>query len=305
VTSKEEKLRAKRTKKRKELTELFKRGKITTEQYAAGLRKLGYSTDIEKAAAFKKYIREQIKAFEEMKVDQAGDGSGYYFDPNESRTDLPRDEFGNVIYDFSVSGQEKTEMKRATEDVPSVDHGLIRRDSRQGPVFGQGIFGERSSRKERRRAERKERPRIYDESEKGPAKRSMRRIRALADWDEDEGEPDVIKTETVLELEEEGESGWWDDSDWVLEWTEEDEEEYDDWVVEIEEDDEEEWILEFEDDEMDGEFEVIFEEEEISEVKDDLSPKSKDYVVSFEEEDEDPDIWKPSSNKRRRKGGNR
>ena len=58
--SKEQKLKVKKLKKKKELIELYKKKKITSEQFTKGMAKLGYSTDVEKAMGFKKYIRVQI-----------------------------------------------------------------------------------------------------------------------------------------------------------------------------------------------------------------------------------------------------
>lgn len=91
----------KRLGKKKELLSLYRSGKITEDQLMKGMEKLGYTTDIEKVLAFKKFISEQIQAFESMEVGNGNQG-GYHFDPNESRADLPRDRYGNVITDFSV-----------------------------------------------------------------------------------------------------------------------------------------------------------------------------------------------------------
>lgn len=234
--TKKDKIKLKRLRKKNELTDLYKKKKITQNQYMAGLKKLGYGDQIEKAMAFKKYIREQVKAFEEMEVDPRAKEGATYYDPNESVTDLPRDENGNVIVDFTARSQKV----RPTEEVPTVEYGP---GEGGGPAFGKSLFGR---------------------SESGGPKR----VKADAIWDDEEEEE-----EFEIDLEE-AETGWWDDEDWELEWTEEDEEEFEDWGLV---DDDQGLEVEFEEDEEDTGYEVSFDEDE------------DDFEVDFEEDDEEED----------------
>lgn len=294
--SREKKLKAKRIKKRKELTELFKNRKITVEQYSAGLRKLGYSTNADKAAAFKKYIKEQIKAFEDMKLDENAPSEGSYYDPNEAQTDLPRDQYGNVIVDFMTTPSSEGK-KRPTEDMVVVDHGGMESGA-HGPRFGSSLFGDRGPGEKRVRTERREQPKMFQKTE--TRRRAPRRIRALADWDDDEEQEGEEEEEDEFEIEVEGESGWWDDEEWTLEWTDEDEEEFDD--LEIDEDEEQEWVLEFEDEEEEGEEE----EEDVGYTIefDDEEDGSEEVAVEIEfedeEEEDDDDDWGRVRRRRRR-----
>ncbi len=232
--SKEDKMKLKRLKKKNELTDLYKKKKITQNQYMAGLKKLGYGDQIEKAMAFKKYIREQVKAFEEMEVDPRAKEGATYYDPNESVTDLPRDENGNVIVDFTARSQKV----RPTEEVPTVEYGP---GEGGGPAFGKSLFGRSDS--------------------GGP-----KRVRADAIWDEEEEDFEIDLEEV--------ETGWWDDEEWELEWTEEDEEEFEDWGLV---DDDQGLEVEFEEDEEDTGYEISFDEDE------------DDFEVDFEEDDEKED----------------
>lgn len=302
MSPKEKKINAKRLKKRRELTELYKRKKISTQQYAAGLRKLGYSTNVEKALAFKNYIQDQIVAMENMQVDPNAREGDIYYDPNQANIDLPRDADGNVIVDFTVTtGEKKSSQRKPTESMPIVDHGSLQQ-SRDGPRFGHSLFGNRELREEKRvvdRVRKRETPRMLKDDpvrKKGPARK-----RALADWDdeEDEGEEE---DDFSIDLEEEGgkgESGWWDDDDWELEWTEEDEEDFNDWNIEYEDDEEDGWVLEFEEDDEEFEeehHEVSFDDDVEFDIEDEDDDEEFDYPgpdndeVEFQiEEDEDED----------------
>jgi len=264
--SREQKLKLKREKKKKELIELFRRGKITRDQFAGGMRKLGYSTDIEKALEFKKYIREQIKAFEKMDVSGAEEG-GYHFDPNESKAELPRDRYGNLITDFSVSPRP---AKEQSVSVPYHSHyaevvgaRTTRSDapssSGSGPAFGE------SREKSAGRTPDREIPKAKLRTDRTviPAPRSRHRSGDL-DWDEDEEEFEIDLGEEF-----EGESGWWDDDEWELDWSDEDEEEWESWE---EEEDDDEWVWEEEDELPDG------------------------VTVEFEDDDE----WEPVVRRKRR-----
>ncbi len=275
----EQKLKAKRVKKRKELTELYKRRKITVEQYSAGLRKLGYSTDMDKAEAFKKYIGEQIKAFEQMKMDPHAKEGESYFDPNASTSHLPRDEFGNVITDFSIGSDQSSPVTRPTEAAPMVDHGAMASDGTGGPRFGMSLFGDRGPGKGKRVVNRPLKRARIDSAPDTARKGSPRRRKAMADWDDDEEEV-IVEEEIEMDMTErgKGESGWWDDEKWELEWTDEDEDEFDDWEVDLDEEGEEEgWILEFDEDEESEEpnpaYDVTFDDDE-----------NDDYDITFEED---------------------
>ncbi len=132
--SKEAKLKLKREKKRGELTELFKRKKITLEQYRKGLNKLGYTTDIDKAEEFKKFIRSQIKDLKNMKVPPPG-GPTERYDPYASKAELMRDRSGDVMTDFMVKPTpvNRREMG-AVMDAPSGG------GPGHGPLFADSLF---------------------------------------------------------------------------------------------------------------------------------------------------------------------
>ncbi len=131
---KEAKLKLKREKKRGELTELFKRKKITIDQYRKGLKKLGYTTDIDKAEEFKKFIRSQIKDLKEMKVPPQG-GPTERYDPYASRAELMRDKSGDVMTDFMVKATPANrEEMGAIRDAPSTG------GHDQGPLFTDSLF---------------------------------------------------------------------------------------------------------------------------------------------------------------------
>ncbi len=273
--SRDDKIRLKRAKKKKELTELYKKNKITNEQYVAGMKKLGYGSNIDKAMAFKQYIREQVKAFEELKIDPNGVEGGSYYDPNESVTDLPRDEFGNVIIDFTARPSSRS--VRPTEDVPTVEYGT---GNAGGPAFGESLFGKRRHEPARVKKEVLKVDRI-------PERRGPKRIRANAIW-EDEEEDDF-----TLDLED-STSGWWDDEDWELEWTEEDEEDFDEWEIDLDEEEDEDWGLIDEESDLEVSFDEDDEDEEELVLEED-----EGYKVAFDEdeeefelvEDEDEEQW--------------
>jgi len=88
--SAEMKLKLKKEKKRKELTDMFKSKKISLEQYRKGMNKLGYATDADKAEAFKKFIRGQIKDLQKMDAAPKGMEGQSHFDPYQSNSDLAR-----------------------------------------------------------------------------------------------------------------------------------------------------------------------------------------------------------------------
>ncbi|MFO8051324.1 MAG: hypothetical protein R6V01_06455 [Thermoplasmatota archaeon] len=282
--SKEQKLKLKKVKKKRELTELYKNKKITSEQYINGLRKLGYGADVEKAMAFKKYIQDQIEAFEKMDAAPEGMEGQYHFDPNESKADLPRDEFGNPICDFSVR---PTQAKATRESsVPTMSEQVQRSpdmnneaDGSDGPVFGESLFSTSSTKRTSADTERKRgvpKGRLVKEMERPRKRRKTGRTLASdLEWDEDEEEvePDLEEDEFVIELDEEefeGESGWWDDDEWELDWSEEDEEEWEDWEMDLEED---EWEAVWDDEEE--EEDNIYDEEE------------KEFVLEMDEDDEE------------------
>ncbi|MCK5774361.1 MAG: hypothetical protein KAH57_11280, partial [Thermoplasmata archaeon] len=131
---KEAKLKLKREKKRGELTELFKRKKITLDQYRKGLKKLGYTTDIDKAKEFKKFIRSQIKDLKEMKVPPQG-GPAERYDPYASTAELMRDKSGEVMTDFMVKAAPANRKEMgAIMDAPSMG------GHDQGPLFADSLF---------------------------------------------------------------------------------------------------------------------------------------------------------------------
>jgi len=311
--TREQKLKAKRIKKRKELIRLYNSKKISREQFISGLRKLGYSTDIDKAEALKKYIREQIRAFEEMKVDpRAGEGA-VYFDPNESRTDLPRDENGNVITDFSIPANERS--GRPTENTPTIDRGAYMTGAGDGkaPYFGSSLFGESgtSSGREvpKRRGTTAPSPRIDREP---PRKKVVRRIHSAVDWD-DEEEEEEEEFEIDLSEGKAGESGWWDDDEWELEWTDEDESEFGDIDVEWDEEEEDEWELEEDRIEWDEEYEDGSGEDEYDYDETEVGTEEEGMVLDPDEEemedddgggretDEDEEEWSITIRKRARR----
>ncbi len=132
--SKEAKLKLKREKKRDELTGLFKKKKITLEQYRKGLKKLGYTTDIDKAEEFKKFIRSQIKDLKNMKVPPPGAPTERY-DPYASKAELMRDDSGNVMTDFMVQPAPVNRKKMgAIMDAPSGA------SAARGPLFTDSLF---------------------------------------------------------------------------------------------------------------------------------------------------------------------
>ena len=211
---KEAKLKLKREKKRGELTELFKRKKITIDQYRKGLNKLGYTTDIDKAEEFKKFIRSQIKDLQEMKVPPQG-GPTERYDPYASRAELMRDKSGDVMTDFMVKAAPANRKEMgAIMDAPSMGgHG-------QGPLFADSLFA--------RGAEPRmpapggyaarpmaDKPRIGDivkmpSLERGPParppdRRSQRRRLKMV-WDEDESVDSSRLRESVRSGEDESES---------------------------------------------------------------------------------------------------
>jgi hypothetical protein len=249
--SKDQKLKLKKMKKKRELTDLYKNKKITKEQYVKGMKKLGYGGQIEKALAFKKYIQEQVKAFEEMEIDPRASEGATYYDPNEAQTDLPRDENGNVIVDFTAARQNV----RPTDDVPTVEYGTAENG---GPAFGHSLFGDRGE-------------------------REIKKVRAEAVWDDDEQED-----EFEIDLEE-TKSGWWDDEEWELDWTDEDEEELTEWELEEEEwgiiDDDGELEVTFDEDEEDSGYEVTFEDDEVDFEIDEDDMELDDDEIEFEDDD--------------------
>jgi hypothetical protein len=293
--SREQKLKVKKLKKKKELVELYKKKKITTEQFTKGMSKLGYSTDIEKAMEFKKYIREQIKAFENLDVSGAQEG-GHHFDPNESKAKLPRDEFGNVMTDFSVSPTkaasththhetfEVTTMASTRQPTASASHG--------GPLFGESLF--KSSGPQRSKTPREEIPKGKLKRDIPLGRRTQHKIRGRdLDWDEDEEEEE--EEEFVIDLDEEdfeGEKGWWDDDEWELDWDEEDEEDWEEWEIDLDEEDEwEKWEEEEEDeeeDELPPGISVEFEDDE------------EEEDSEGDEEEEEEDYWEDPRRRRRR-----
>ncbi|MGA1822812.1 MAG: hypothetical protein ACMUIG_09815, partial [Thermoplasmatota archaeon] len=203
--SSEMKLRLKKEKKRKELTDLFKAKKISLEQYRKGMKKLGYPTDADKAEAFKKFIRQQIKDLEKMEVAPKGMEGGSHFDPYQSRSDLPRDSSGKVITDFSVSPTRAPDRRVDAPLVVEVEDCACASVG-SGPVFGESLFagsGMQSSKRNDPPKESKNReiPRIYrEETEKRPVvSRSSSRRRRHDDWAvEEEDEPDVEFDEDLL-----------------------------------------------------------------------------------------------------------
>ncbi|MEA3558659.1 MAG: hypothetical protein U9R75_05330 [Candidatus Thermoplasmatota archaeon] len=323
-------MKLKKMKKKKELTALYKGKKITGEQYVNGLKKLGYAADVEKAMAFKKYIQNQIEAFETMEVAPAGMEGQSHFDPNGSRSDLPRDESGNVITDFSVTPTAATATKHQTapEVMTHTHEAPSMRDDRgpsSGPLFGESLFSSSGGPGPDRRMEKKEVPKGGHVKEvKAPVKRAGRRsISTDLEWDDDDDVFDPLKyqkeaqdeefvidleeDEFVIDLEEEeieGESGWWDDDEWELEWNDEDEEEWEDWDLDVDDD---EWDAIWDDDldesedssdlgggvrEGDEDEFVIDEREEEEEEEDedegeDNDEDDEDEEDEFEDEDED------------------
>lgn len=289
VLSKDQKLKVKKLKKKKELVELYKSKKITTEQFTKGMAKLGYATDIEKAMEFKKYIREQIKAFEKLDVSGVNEGE-YHFDPNESEAQLPRDEYGNIITDFSVNPTPAVshQVHHETYSKPKMvsSRPPPATTSSGGPLFGESLFSGPGP--SRPKSPRKEIPKAKLRRDIPTGKRTRHRRRGMdLDWDEEE-EEDLVEEEAVEEEEEEeefevdlddedfeGEKGWWDDEDWELDWSEEDEDDWEDWEVDLDEEDE--WEM------WDGEEEDEDEEDLPSGVR-----------VDFEDdEDEDEDVFDP------------
>lgn len=240
---KREKLKKKREKKKRELIILLRKKKITPSQYRKGMRKLGYHSDADKAEALKKFIHEQIKEFQNMDLRETGDG--YYPDPYESGAELPRDESGRIITDFTASGSNPSE----SENGPRVVE-FTNRSQGNGPLFGESLFpgsGDNETRAEPPRHIVTESP----EPASGPRRRTARK---REDWmEQEEFEIDLEEEpwweddeDEWWELENEGEDGWWDDDEWELEL---DEEDWEDW------EDEDEW------DDTDGD-EVVFDEDD-------------------------------------------
>jgi hypothetical protein len=296
--SKEQKMKMKKLKKKKELIELYKQKKISNEQFAKGMAKLGYSTDIEKAMEFKKYIQAQIQAFEKMDVSGAQEG-GYHFDPNESKAQLPRDEHGNVITDFSAGPTRAPaqNVHRETYVQPAMvsSRPPPAATSQGGPLFGDSLFG--GGRPTRERAPRKEVPKatLKRDIPVGRSKHaSHRRKKADLEWDEEEEEEmvqeeEMEEEEFEIDLEDEdlqGESGWWDDDEWELDWSDEDEEEWEDW--ELDEDEEDEWEMWEEELEHPEGVTVEFEDEDEHEEED-----HDEYYHDGDEEDDEEDVFDP------------
>ena len=321
--SKEQKLKIKKLKKKKELIELYKKKKITNDQFAKGMAKLGYSTDIEKALEFKKYIKAQIQAFETMDVSNVNEGE-YHFDPNESSAQLPRDEHGNVITDFSITPTPAVQqnVRKETYSQPKMVSSRPPPStiSSGGPMFGESLFGGGGPAKPR--APRKEIPKATlkrDMTQKSHRKHTLRRKSDDLEWDDEEDEEEeMIIDEEVEDQDEEfeidlddedldGESGWWDDDEWELDWSEEDEEDSEDWDWDEEEDDEwEMWEEEHEHPEgVIVEFEDEDEEEEEDEDDDVFDPRTyyeeeEDDDEEDEEEEEDDDWGRPVARRRKR-----
>jgi hypothetical protein len=323
ILSKEQKLKVKKLKKKKELVDLYKRKKITTEQFTKGMTKLGYSTDIEKATEFKKYIREQIKVFEKLDVSGVQEGE-YHFDPNESKAQLPRDEFGNVITDFSVkptpSASNHNHHETYAEPKMVTSRPPPGATSSGSPLFGESLFA--NSGPSRQKTPRKEIPKAKLKRDIPVGRRTHHKIRGRdLDWDEDEEEEEELIEEEMTEEEEEefeidldeedfeGEKGWWDDEEWELDWDDEDEEE--EWEIDLDEEDEWETWEGGEEDEEDEELppgiRVDFEDDEEEDEDDDVFDPTTYYDEDEEEEelieeedDEEEDDWDEPRRRRRR-----
>ncbi|MGA1793197.1 MAG: hypothetical protein ACMUHM_04540 [Thermoplasmatota archaeon] len=303
--TKEDKIRLKKLQKKKELLGLYREKKITEEQFVKGMNKLGYSADVEKVLAFKKFIAEQIQAFEKMDVSGAKEGE-YHFDPNESKAELPRDEFGNVITDFSVIprpaaqahiSETYTQPRMVSARPPPST------TSARGPLFGDNLFdGERASRKNE---PRKEIPKatLKRDVPLGPTRISNRRRRGMdLEWDEDEEEE-----EFEIDLED-PEHGWWDDEEWELDWSDEDEDEWEDWELDDEDEEEEDewemWEHRTDNKRTQGKLTIEFEDDEEEEDDEDVYDPVKYYWGGEGEEDdeeEEDDDWDDPPRSRRRR----
>lgn len=292
--NREAKLKLKRERKRGELTELFKRKKITLEQYRKGLKKLGYTTDIDKAEEFKKFIRSQIKELKEMKVPPQG-GPTERYDPYASRAELMRDKSGEVMTDFMVKAAPANRREMgAIMDAPSAG------GPGQGPLFTESLFTREAeprmpspggyatrtaadkpsignivkmpileksppARPPDRRSQRRKLRMTWDEDESIDSSHPHRSVGS--DEDESEEEMDLEEDEFVIDLDEEEEEEFVIEDDGVERtkkevkvWWEDEE---DDWWDEEEEGesgwwDDEDWELEdeFQEEEEEEEFDI-------------------------------------------------
>ncbi|MGA1873445.1 MAG: hypothetical protein ACMUHY_07205 [Thermoplasmatota archaeon] len=318
--TRDDKIRLKKLHKKKELLELYRNDMITEQQFVKGMSKLGYSTDVEKVLAFKKFIKEQIRAFEKLDVSSANEG-GYHFDPNESKAELPRDEFGNVITDFSVSprpaGAHAAVAVHSRPSMVSANPPPITGSGR-GPVFGDTLFD--GTRPSRRKEVREEVPvgKLRREVTAGAARSTRRRRGGLdLEWDEDEEEEEEFEVDLSR-----AHKGWWDDEDWELDWDDEDEEDWEDWDLE-EDEEEEEWEIwedriegggsgpgvrvEFEDDddaekeeEDNDDGEEVFDPKTYYWGEDKEEEEDGDEAPDEEEEEDDGEDWVDMRPRRRR-----
>jgi hypothetical protein len=310
AVSKDQKINVKKLKKKKELIDLYKRKKISNEQFSKGMAKLGYSTDVEKALEFKKYIKAQIQAFEDLDVSGAEEG-GYHYDPNESEAKLPRDENGNVIIDFSIgptpAASHPTQTETYAEPRMISSRPPPTTTSSGGPLFGQSLFGGSSSTKQK--TPRKEIPKatLKRDVPVGSRKNLHRRKKDDMEWDDEEGEEEIVEDEEmveeefVIDLDDEdaqGESGWWDDDEWELDWSDEDEEDWEDWEIDSDEDDE--WEIWEEEHEHPPGLTVEFEDDE-EEDDDVFDPRTHRKVEEEEDEEDDDEDWdEPRARRKRR-----
>lgn len=106
--------------KKRALLTAFREGRISEEKLRKGLRGLGGGEDIERALDLKRFLEDQIKSFEGMDLSRQGDG--YFPDPDEPQSDLPRDDNGAVLTDFGASAEDRDFIRkgRPFQTSPSV-----------------------------------------------------------------------------------------------------------------------------------------------------------------------------------------
>ncbi|MBN1540042.1 MAG: zinc ribbon domain-containing protein [Candidatus Thermoplasmatota archaeon] len=211
-TSNNERLRKKKLRKRAELFDLYRKKKITREQFDRGMENLGYSSDVDQVLAFKKFIREQIQAFERMEVDggvERGSHSGHL----RSEADLPRDRYGNVITDFSVPS------RPAGAPPPHTSHQKPSMISAR-PISADHYSGGLSSNHRKTHTERSldkgdtrrmvRKGHLKKERSADPGMVFRSRPASNLEWDEDE--------EEVFEIDHDDREGEGDNDPWELEW---------------------------------------------------------------------------------------
>ncbi|MGA1866801.1 MAG: zinc ribbon domain-containing protein [Thermoplasmatota archaeon] len=226
--SKDDRLQEKKLRKRAELLALYREKKITREQFDKGMEKLGYSADVDKVVAFKKFIQEQIQAFEKMDVEEGAERRPH-MDHLHSEADLPRDRYGNVITDFSVpSGLAGTPYSPTSTEKSTMMPARPRNADRStsGPFFHHGLIQEERTFKRGVQVSEVTKRLLEKELQVDHKEISLSRHAGDLEWDEDEEETFEIDLD---DPEDEGERERSDDDDW------------EDWDIPLENDEDEEW----------------------------------------------------------------